>query len=212
MPLAYPLDLRTLADTGIVFRRPVFTLEKRIAVAALPQTSEVMEIAPAAWRASFRTVALDHLQEGRVMAFLEALAGAKRFLAHDMAKPWPVAHLAGAGLAGPTLTVSALTPSRVALTGATGLTLTAGDRIGLEKASGAPRHALFRVLETTTAGGGGIAFDVAPMIPSWFAVGDVCRLHRPVCPMILDPGQQLAPPADLLNRVEVAFSAIQAAQ
>ena len=212
MPLTYPLDLRALADSGVGFRRPVFTLEKRIAVARLPASTEVMELAPAAWRAAFRTLPLDHLQEGRAMAFLEALAGAKRFLAYDMQRPWPAAHLRGVGLISQTFIVNGLAANRISIGGAGDMTLTAGDRIGLEKASGAPRYGYFRVLETATAFAGDLGFDVAPAVPSWFALGDVCRVYRPVCQMILDPAQQLPAPQDLLNRVEISFNAIEALQ
>jgi hypothetical protein len=210
--LSYPLDMRTMLwDAGIRFHRPVWRLEPRIATAALPGGLQVLETGPAIWRATWRTTPLRHTEAGIVEAFLEALAGAKRFLAFDPFRPWPAAHLAGAGLSGAqTFNLSAATPSRITLSGAAGLTLRTGDRVGLQEASGDPRYALLRVLETATAAGGSLAVDVAPQVPAHFGSGDVVRIYRPVCPMILDPSG--APSFDdRMNRVEWTFSGVQAA-
>jgi hypothetical protein len=208
MALSYPLDMRTmLVDAGVTFRRPVFRLERRIATASLPNVLQVMETSPAAWRATWRTAPLTHVQAGRVQAFVDALSGARRFLGTDTFRPNPAAHLAGAGLASATFPIVNVTPGRLTLS-ATGLTLSPGDLVGLERSG---KYGLFRVLEAATASGGVIAFDVAPSVPSHFVAGDICRVQRPVCLMLLDPSSPAAA-SDLMNRVEWSFSAVQAAQ
>ncbi len=208
MPLSYPLDMRSmLVDAGVQFRRPILRLQRRIATAALPNVLQVMETSPAAWRATWRTMPLKHAQASRVEAFVDALSGARRFLGTDTYRPNPAAHLAGAGLPAATFTIVAISATRLTLA-ATGLTMSPGDFVGIEKSG---RYGLFRVLEAATASGGTIAFDVAPAVPSHFTAGDICRVQRPVCLMLLDPS---SPPAmsDGQNHVEWTFSGVQAAQ
>jgi hypothetical protein len=208
MPLVYPLDMRSmLVDAGVKFRRPQFRLERRIATAALQNVLQVMETSPAAWRATWRTLPLKHAEASRVQAFVDALSGARRFLATDTYRPNPAAHLAGSGLPGATFTIQAVSPTRLTLL-ASGLTMSPGDLVGIEKGG---RYALFRVLEAATSSGGSIAFDVAPSIPSHFAAGDICRVQRPVCLMLLDPSSP-ASLSDGMNHVEWTFSGVQAVQ
>ena len=212
MPLTFPLDLRSLWDEGIRFHRPKFGLVSRVATAQLPGGLQTVETAPAQWRATWRTVPLEWRDANKVHAFLDALGGARRFLGYDTFRPWPSAHLAGAGGISATYTASVTTGNRITISGAAGLTIRRGDHLGFENAAVSPtRRCLLRAVEDVTAVAGVLTVEVSPSINTLFATGSfTLRVYRPAVTMILDP---TAPPdsTDLVNRTEFSFSGVQAA-
>lgn len=205
MTISYPRDLRTLFDAGVRFHKPTFDLVPRGAVVNLPNRTQVMETAPAIWKASFQTVPLNRALFDEASAWLDSLGGARSFLAFDMFRRWPRAHAAGGVSATGTVT-SYPAANKASLAGLSGVTLSAGDRIGFEQSG---KYRLVRILETVTASGGAMTVEFAPSLPpGWFTTSAVVRINKPVCEMILTPGQGISR-SDLTTRDTLAFSAVQ---
>lgn len=212
MALTFPLDLRALSDSGIGFHRPEFRLVPRLSVVNLPSATQAIELAPAKWMATYRTRPLIWRSASRMQGFLDALGGARQFLAYDTFRPWPHAHLAGSGGVSTTYTASKVSgQNAIAITGTSSLSIRYSDLLGLENLSSSPpRYCLVRALEDASAVGGVLTVQVSPQISNYFASGNfTVRINRPVIPMILDP-QRPYQMTDLISRVEFSFSAVQA--
>lgn len=164
------------------------------------------------WRASFSTAPARRADAAALEAALISLNGSVgSFLAHDVRRPYPLAHADGVFSDAATLASVNLGGSAFALRLAgmpQGFTLSPGDYLSFQYGS-RPSRALHMV----TAGGafdGQLTLDVEvfPAVRPGALAGAAVTFKRASCEMILEPGGQ--PPAlrDLVAS-SVSFSAIQ---
>lgn len=152
-------------------------------------------------------------------ARLETLDEGKRpFYGYSLSRCYPIAYPNGAwptggSFDGVSATIASLGDDNksMTLTGLpSGFALAVGDMFSFEYTS-QPRYALHRVQEAATASSGGTtgAFEVRPFIQAGAAVGDVVRVYRPRCLMMLVPGS-ITSTADLSTGFgTVTFQGVQ---
>jgi hypothetical protein len=203
MPLVYPLDLRTIVDSGVPPIAPSsFNLRVSAATARLPAITQVMEVAPRIWVAEYTLQARNPAQQRQIGAFLSALGGPLQFLGFHPGHLRPMDSLLP-----DTASALAFTGNTITISIASGRVVTAGDMIGVEQGG---RYGLYRALETVTAAAAAATVQVAPTIhPGAFTPGAAVRFTRPVARMILDPAEQQNVPLSPLASI-ISFRAMQA--
>ena len=163
------------------------------------------------WRASFTTTAEYHHDSAAIEAALLSLNGsAGSFLAHDMRRPYPVAHRDGNFA--DTAVIDALTAFDafyMRLGGlAPGMILSPGDYLGFAYGP-TPSRALHIVTAGgTVTAGGKVELQIYPPLRAGAAINAPVTLKRAPCEMILEPSQS-APSIVSTVFSQVSFSAIQ---
>lgn len=159
------------------------------------------------WLAVYQIGTIGAAKSDELRAFFTRLRGQqRRFLGHDLARPYPKAHITG--FAGMTRagggsfdgsatswseTITADGDSEVTLHGMpAGLELTFGDYVGFkydateESVAGLPWRALVRVVEGGVAdGSGNITVTSEPPVPLCVPPGAVAHLDQPACIMAM---------------------------
>ncbi len=163
------------------------------------------------WEGAFTTAPMPIAQAGEIeMALLSLHGVVHSFEAHDVRRPFPLAHQDGNfddvslihdfGTDHKSLRLSGLPQ---------GFTLSIGDYLAFDYGA-EPNRALHRVTTPAVAGAGGITplFEVFPHILPGAAVGASVTLKRASCIMQLKPGLQPPVAAGMINQT-LTFSGTQ---
>lgn len=173
--------------------------------------TQAKDLGSALWRASYTTAPARIADAAAIEAALISLNGSARsFLAHDLRRPFPIAHPGGYGGA---LSISNLYSEdafSIQLTAPDGgLELRPGDYIGFEYGP-RPSRALHMVVEAgkIVTPGASKKFKLRPALRPGAEIGASVTVNHAACEMILEPGQG-APSLAEGRTSSLSFTAIQ---
>jgi hypothetical protein len=171
------------------------------------------EIAPRRWRAEVELARMPHGEAAEVQALIDAIGPSGSFYLHNPAQLGPRNDPIGAGLAGHSVTITAMNDNTGLKLGGlpAGYTLRRGDMLHVDYGSGPGRRALHRIVEDATANGSGVTgfFEVRPYLKSGTATGAVVTLVRAAAKMMLEPGSFDPGTEARVHTAGMSFTAIE---
>ena len=192
MAITFPLARSAFADRLKIaaFRWQLVPFVE-VSGTALARSSPI-EIAPRRWRAEVALARMPHVEAADIQGLIDAIGPSGSFYLHNPAQLGPRDDPEGAGLAGHSVTITAMSDNKSLKLGGlpAGYTLRRGDMLHLDYGSSPIRRALHRIVEDATANGAGTTpfFEVRPFLKTGTAVGAVVTLVRPAAKMMLEPG------------------------
>lgn len=214
MTITTPLSLASFADL-LKFASVSFKRKENDVFSGLG-TGQILaaNVAPKMWMADVKLAKMYHQAARQVQALIEALDGAAgTFYLYDPLGQYPQSDPTGSILGANTVTISTLNSNNKALR-LTGLpaayVLTVGDMMAFDYASGTKR-ALHRIVETTTASGGGLSpeFEVRPHLRTGVTTGLTVLLKKPAGKFIMLPDSFDVGTDDNLKTTSIQFTAMQ---
>jgi hypothetical protein len=213
MAITFPLARSVFADRLKIaaFRWQLVAFVESSGTARGPVITN--ETAPRPWRAEVELARMPHVEAAEVQALIDAIGPSGSFYLHNPAQLGPRDDPSGAGLAGHSVTITAMSDNTALKLGGlpAGYSLRRGDMLHLDYGSGPSRRALHRIVEDATASGSGVTgfFEVRPYLKTGTTAGAVVTLIKPAAKMMLEPGSFDPGTESRVHTAGMTFTAIE---